>query len=143
MKFEFCALSEFSEFEVHVGSRLKQLDPNTVLDWSTELSVYQDGRLKKIWRGVVAEVKRSESVSPWDIKFRSFFKFIIKPAHFRLTLRQNCRIFQNQSVSEIIELLLGEMRIIHFKIWLFVPGELPSREYCVQYRESDAGICSI
>jgi len=57
------------------------------------------------------------------------------PATVRLTLRQNSRIFQQQSPDAIIKLILEEMGIQNYSFALTKPPAV--REYCVQYRESD------
>ncbi|WP_039731727.1 contractile injection system protein, VgrG/Pvc8 family, partial [Enterovibrio norvegicus] len=54
------------------------------------------------------------------------------PALSRLSLRHNSRIFQQQSVPEIISILLQEMGIDEYAF--SVSGSPQVREYCVQYR---------
>lgn len=65
----------------------------------------------------------------------SKYRVQIVPWFWFLTRQTNCRIFQNLSVPEIVEKLLGEhggdFRLDAIK------GEYPQRGYCVQYRESD------
>ena len=57
-----------------------------------------------------------------------------------LSLSNDCRIFQNQSVTEIAELLFKEAGFTDFKIKVLKP--LAQREYCVQYRESTLAFIS-
>jgi len=52
-----------------------------------------------------------------------------------LTRRTNSRIFENQSVSEIIEKIFSEYPIAKYQLELH--SDYPPRVYCVQYRESD------
>ncbi|OEC82403.1 type VI secretion protein VgrG, partial [Photobacterium damselae subsp. damselae] len=53
----------------------------------------------------------------------------------RLALRHNSRIFQTQTVPEIISILLQEMNVQDYAFAL--ARQYPQREYCVQYRETD------
>ncbi|CZF86819.1 Phage-related baseplate assembly protein [Grimontia marina] len=57
------------------------------------------------------------------------------PSLARLSLRQNSRIFQQQSAPEIMSILLQEMGIDDYAFSLSATSQ--TREYCVQYRETD------
>ncbi|EGR2405754.1 type VI secretion system tip protein VgrG, partial [Vibrio cholerae] len=57
------------------------------------------------------------------------------PALERLSLRHNSRIFQKQTVPEILSILLQEMGIHDYAFAL--KRDCVQREFCVQYRESD------
>jgi len=64
----------------------------------------------------------------------------IRPSLWVLAQRRNCRIFQEQTVPEILQVLLDEASIkaIDNKI----QGKHPQRGYCVQYQESDFDFAS-
>ena len=59
-----------------------------------------------------------------------------------LELRQNCRIFQNVTVPQIIESVLKNAQIASDQYKLQLNGKYEAREYCVQYRESDLDFIS-
>jgi type VI secretion system secreted protein VgrG len=59
----------------------------------------------------------------------------VQPALWRLSLRQNSRIFQAQKPDEILSILLQEHGITDYAFAL--KNEHAKREYCVQYRETD------
>ncbi len=63
------------------------------------------------------------------------FQCRLVPQLWRLTQRQNCRIFQNQSVPEIIQTLLVEHTIDHSNIQ--IPADNAKVEYSVQFQETD------
>ncbi len=65
----------------------------------------------------------------------TFYSLTLVPALERLSLRSNSRIFQQQSVPEIISILLQEMGIEDYAFAL--KRECAQREFCVQYRETD------
>lgn len=60
----------------------------------------------------------------------------LRPWLWLLTRRINCRIFENQSVVDVIEAVLGEYSFATHENRL--TETYSAREYCVQYRESDA-----
>ena len=73
----------------------------------------------------------------------------LRPWLFFLTLRKNSRVFQNQSIKDIITKILGEYSGAENSFR--VEATLPKLDYCVQYDETDfafvsrlleeAGIC--
>ena len=63
------------------------------------------------------------------------FRIEIVPLLQTLAHRENCRIFQEKKVDEIIEQVFADAGIEKFE-WR-LNGEYPKRDYIVQYRESD------
>jgi len=59
----------------------------------------------------------------------------VRPWFWLLTRTQDCRVFQNLSAVDIIKQLLNEHGFSDFRDRL--SGSYESREYCLQYRESD------
>ena len=62
------------------------------------------------------------------------YRVRLVPALWLLTRTSDCRIFQDKTVQQIVDQLLGEHGISH-KSWKLT-GDHPARDYCVQYRES-------
>lgn len=60
----------------------------------------------------------------------------LRPWLWLLTRRINCRIFENQSVVDVIEAVLGDYSFATHEKRL--TESYSAREYCVQYRETDA-----
>src|SRR5690606_4090218 len=57
---------------------------------------------------------------------------------FMLTLRRNTRMFQEKTVPEILEEVLGEaLGDYGRKAKLELEETYPTREYCMQYQETD------
>ncbi|HSC69463.1 MAG TPA: type VI secretion system tip protein TssI/VgrG [Cellvibrio sp.] len=63
------------------------------------------------------------------------YKAELVPWLWFLDKRTNCRIFQNQTLQQIIEAVFGELGFSDFNFSL-IETHLPF-EYCVQYQESD------
>jgi type VI secretion system secreted protein VgrG len=71
-----------------------------------------------------------------------FFQYLItaRPWFWFLSQTQDCKVFQNQTVLEIIETVLGDHAIASIDVrttTAFTPWV-----YCVQYRESDFNFLS-
>ncbi|MBY7851084.1 type VI secretion system tip protein VgrG, partial [Vibrio fluvialis] len=65
----------------------------------------------------------------------TFYSLTLVPALERLSLRHNSRIFQLNTVPEILSILLQEMGINDYAFAL--TRDCAQREFCVQYRETD------
>lgn len=65
---------------------------------------------------------------------RRLFRLTLVPQLWLLSKRVNSRIFQDMRVHEIVDAILDEYRIE--RRWRLL-GSYPTRQYCVQYEESD------
>lgn len=67
----------------------------------------------------------------------SRYRAVVSPKLWILTQKQNCRIFQNLAVPDILKKLFDGMDVA----WE-LQGSYQPREYCVQYRETDFNLMS-
>ncbi|WP_339011990.1 type VI secretion system tip protein VgrG [Aeromonas popoffii] len=121
--------SPFS-LKLDVASHQPDIDFGAVLDQPCELLVWYHGELQRRVCGVVSEFAQGDSGFR-----RTRYSLEVKPALWRLGLRQNSRIFQAQKPDEILSILLQEHGITDYAFAL--KNEHAQREYCVQYRETD------
>jgi type VI secretion system secreted protein VgrG len=71
-----------------------------------------------------------------DNTFTSY-RMVVVPQFWFLTRRAQSRIFQHQSVPQILKKVLAGLDVT-FKI----EGNFAERDYCVQYRETDFAFAS-
>ncbi len=117
-------------YEIALASRRPDLSPEQMVDMQAELKLYRDGELTQRVHGIVRQFTQG------DIgHHHTFYSLTLVPALERLSLRHNSRIFQQKSVKDIITVLLSEMGVQEYAFSL--TRELPVREFCVQYRETD------
>ncbi len=123
-------LSTIYSFSIELASRNPDFLPPEMVDKNVSLYLWKNGELTQQWSGIIRRfIKKNTG------HFHSFFQMDMVPALARLSLRTNCRIFQQHNVQMIIEQLLQEMEILDVAWNLSLPH--PNREYCVQYGESD------
>ncbi|KJF92074.1 type VI secretion protein VgrG, partial [Photobacterium angustum] len=82
------------------------------------------------WHGIIRRFTQGDTGH-----HHTLYQVEFVPPAARLALRHNSRIFQTQTVPEIISVILQELGITDVDFILtrdYVP-----REYCVQYRETD------
>ncbi|TXY05871.1 type VI secretion system tip protein VgrG [Vibrio mimicus] len=117
-------------YEVQLASRLSNLTAEQMVDKRAELKLYRNSQLVQRVHGIV------RAFSQGDIgHHHTFYALTLVPALERLSLRHNSRIFQKQTVPEILSVLLQEMGITDYAFAL--QRDCAQREFCVQYRESD------
>ncbi|UYG07656.1 type VI secretion system Vgr family protein [Halomonas sp. M4R1S46] len=124
------ALSAPFHLRVRFASRAADLSPEALLDRPASLTVWQDGVAQRRVHGIVSELGRGDRGHR-----RSHYEVVIRPALWRLSLRQNSRIFQRVSPLTILNTLCEERGLTD--VAFAVTREPAEREYCVQYRETD------
>ncbi|MBB3142580.1 type VI secretion system Vgr family protein [Halomonas organivorans] len=124
------ALSSPFHLRVRFASRAGDLSPEALLDRPASLTVWQHGVAQRRVHGIVAEFGRGDRGHR-----RSFYDVVIRPSLWRLSLRQNSRIFQRVSPLTILNTLCDERGLTD--VAFAVTREPAEREYCVQYRETD------
>jgi type VI secretion system secreted protein VgrG len=87
--------------------------------------------------GVISEFMHTGSKGKFYV-----YQARVVPSVWFLLLEQDCRIFQNKSVQEIIVQILKDAGISSDRYDFRLQGQYQPREYCVQYRESDLNFIS-
>ncbi|EKO3529766.1 type VI secretion system tip protein VgrG [Vibrio fluvialis] len=117
-------------YELELASRLANLTPEMVVDKVAELTLYRDDVLVQRVNGIVRRFTQGDTGH-----HHTFYSLTLVPALERLSLRHNSRIFQLNTVPEILSVLLQEMGINDYAFAL--TRDCEQREFCVQYRETD------
>lgn len=110
------------------GSEDPALFVKAILGQPAWLHIAHDDAPRNIG-GIVADVTVSGSNSRGTV-----YRLRLVPTIWRLSRRKNTRIFQDVDVLRIVELVLGEHRV---PFRLTTSRKYPSRQYCVQYGETD------
>ncbi|WP_240651642.1 type VI secretion system tip protein VgrG [Serratia microhaemolytica] len=122
--------SSLFELELNLASADPAIDFDAVLDRGAKLSVWRDGVLQRAVSGIVTRFEQG------DTGFhQTRYRMEVRPSLWRLGLRRNSRIFQLETIEEIISKLLREAQIVDYAFGLRHPH--PAREFCVQYQETD------
>lgn len=69
----------------------------------------------------------------------SYYRAEVVPWLWFLTKTADCRIFQEMTVTQIVEQIFSDLGFTNFE---FECGSYPTWEYCVQYRETDFAFVS-
>ncbi len=117
-------------YHIDLASRNPSIKPEEVVDLNAELRIYYNGECVQRVHGIVRQFTQGEIGHHY-----SYYSLTLVPALERLSLRQNSRIFQQQTTVNIVSTLLEEMGIEAFAFAL--REKCQPREFCVQYRETD------
>lgn len=131
------AISETFEFRVQMYAESADLDASSLLRTSATVTITsQDGTAR-----YVNGIFRDFIQGGYDETSHLYsYEGTLVPNLWLLSLAWNCRIFQNKTVPDIVEQVLGDHKLSDYKMSL--SATYSPREYCVQYRESDLDFIS-
>nr|WP_249354727.1 type VI secretion system tip protein VgrG [Escherichia albertii] len=113
-----------------VSQQFLSLDFPQVLEKMAYLTIWQGNDAQRRVKGVVTWFELGESD-----KKQMLYSMKVCPPLWRAGLRQNFRIFQNEDIESILGTLLKENGVTEWSPLFSEPH--PSREFCVQYSETD------
>jgi type VI secretion system secreted protein VgrG len=133
------ALSQPFEFRLSMLSEDNAIDAGDLVGkritlWANDGDDDDDG---KCWSGIVASFGRTGSkwcADVGDTQELTAYEAVIVPWFWQLRLVEDCRIFQNQSIPDIVDTILGELQLGKHETDL--SGTYEALDYCVQYGES-------
>ncbi|MEM6405609.1 MAG: type VI secretion system tip protein TssI/VgrG [Pseudomonadota bacterium] len=127
------ALSQPFEIELEVYEHclaMNKVSHQKMLQGNACITLWQGDRVLRHLHGIVYRLEAGKVT-----KYHSFFQVGVTALLYQSSLNSDCRIFQQQTVDEILRTLLQANGIVHHQIRLREPRE--RREYCVQYNETD------
>lgn len=130
------AISEPFRYKLKFGVLDSEVDFDTIVGSSAYLSIYgQTG--ERYVNGIISRLIQAGVGNRYTI-----YHAELVPKIWLLSLRQNCRIFQEKTIEEIIRQIFEDDGIQSDMYRFSLNGNHPAREYCVQYRESDFNFIS-
>jgi type VI secretion system secreted protein VgrG len=128
------AISQPYAFEVDLLGKSNSIDPKALLGKAATIAMQTESGGLRYLAGIVTRFGLSQE----DAR-QSFYKMRLRPWLWLATRRTDFRIFQDQTVPDILSTVLGhyghpiEQRLSHsYRTW----------NYCVQYHESDFNFIS-
>jgi type VI secretion system secreted protein VgrG len=125
------AFSTLFEFKISAVSTNENITADQILGKNVTLSVTRPESESREFNGIVASFSASYAV----VRGTRAYELILRPEAWLLTRTSDCRIFQNKTILQITDTIFSENGITNYK--KKISGSHPSREYCVQHRETD------
>lgn len=134
-------LGRLPEFQLEFVSRRGDIKPEEILGksigWALELASgdvrYFNGYVTRFTEAGDARLSQYEQGG----KGQAYsYKATVNPWLWFLTRRSNCRTYQNKTVVEIVEEVFKDYQFASVKK-VQLRGDYPTKEFAVQYRETD------
>jgi type VI secretion system secreted protein VgrG len=131
-------MSRLFEFRLRLLSERDDVDPRRIIGKPAVLRIETwDARHmggERHWNGIVSRFQRTGRTSSSDGHDLYSYECDIVPWFWFMTQHEDCRIFQNKTVREIVETIFEEFGYSDFRFEL--TDDHPSLEYCTQYHET-------
>jgi type VI secretion system secreted protein VgrG len=128
-------LSRLFHFQVDLLSANNAISFADIVGARVTLKVSLADGSKRYFNGFVSRFAQSAS----DARF-THYQMEVVPWLWFLTRNADCRIFQNMTIPDIVQQVFKDRGFTDFKNSL--TGSFETREYCVQYRETDFNFVS-
>ena len=131
-------LGRLPEFRIELlrDSQLKPLKADKLLGKASSVTINTQKGGKRYFHGRITQFERGGMHGNYDL-----YRVVLRPWLWTLTLRADCRIFQDKTVVEILDTIFGENEFAG-PVDKKLKGSFRSRPYTVQYRESDFNFVS-
>jgi type VI secretion system secreted protein VgrG len=126
-------LSRLFEFELDLISDNPNIDPRQLLGQAASVRLTTQNNQPRYFHGQVARFILTSHATTQD---QARYRATLRPWFWLLTRTTDCRIFQDKTVPDIIQQILGEYGYTTY-LDDRLHGDYRTWEYCVQYRESD------
>ncbi len=132
------SVSKLFEFRLRLISSRDDIDVRRIIGKTAILRIetYDSGHMggERHWNGYVSRFARSGRNHSVDGEDLYTYECDIVPWFWLMTQHEDCRIFQNKTVRDIIETIFAEFNYSDFKMELTEAH--PTLEYCTQYHET-------
>ncbi|AYG44698.1 type VI secretion system tip protein VgrG [Pseudomonas sp. Leaf58] len=124
------AISKPFELDLKLVSYQNDIDFGHLLDKPVLFTIWDGERPVRYVHGLVSRFSQGESGF-----YRTYYHALVEPQLARAKLRSNWRIFQQNTVPQILELMLKRQGITQFELRASLNHQV--REFCVQAGETD------
>jgi type VI secretion system secreted protein VgrG len=126
-------ISGLFEYELELYSSNHRISPDKIVGKSATVTIQNEH--KRCFNGVISSFTFGE-VGPHNYRR---YRMTMVPWLWLLTKTQNCRIFQEKTTKQIVTEVFSALEFVDFE---FKAAGGKTREYCVQYHESDFNFVS-
>lgn len=132
------SVSEPFYFRVRLKASDGSTDPEDLLKKRASLTLMTQDKKKRFISGVVMEAALEGRADVLDeAENYAVYSVDMVPMFRLLDFRRQSRIYQKMKVPDIVEKVLKEGGLGGGDFKMKLTGSYPTREYCVQYRETD------
>ena len=130
-------ISQLFKFDCDLFTEGKPIDFNKIIGQQVTIRVGLHDEQERFFNGFISRFAQTSS-DMGIIRYRAE----VVPWLWFLTRTADCRMFQNETVPDIIDQIFKELGFRDYKGLGDLEGSYDPREYCVQYRETDFNFVS-
>ena len=120
------------EFHIELVNRDSQFDLSGALGKEGLLKIYDRSGDERLVHGVIRETEQLHTANEF-----THYRCVLVPRFWFLGLTQDHKIYQNMDVTQIIREILKKHAFVSESYSFQLSQTYQTREYCVQYAESD------
>lgn len=128
-------LGRLYKFDLELRSTREDIDFESLLGQNISIRLNISRSSERFFNGYITDFSQGESKEGF-----ATYKATVSPWLWFLKKTKDCRIFQSQSVVDIIQSVFSDCGQADFELRL--SNDYCVRDYCVQYRESDFNFVS-
>ena len=128
-------ISELFHFDLDLLSENDSVKFQDIVGKNVTLRLFDANGGERYWNGFISRFSQGAQDRRLTI-----YRAQMVPWLWFLTRTADCRIFQKETVPDIIKKIFGDLGFTDYKFRLY--GSFESRDYCVQYRETDFNFVS-
>ncbi|MCR9296179.1 MAG: type VI secretion system tip protein VgrG [bacterium] len=130
-------MSRLFSYSLRMGSGRESIDAKKIIGKQAAIRILMpDGQEQRYISGIISRFSADFAEEGGTV-----YRAELVPSLWLLTQTSDCRIFQDMTVKQIIEKVLGDQGISNFET-KDLRGNYPKLEYCVQFRETDFNFLS-
>jgi len=128
------SLGRLFSYRIEAVSKNAALDLRALLGTPMTVMLVSPQGYTRYFNGIVCEGQQHGVVDIDNVRYTVYTLGLV-PKPWLSTRRRDCRIYRGISVPQIVQSVLDDVGYGDVKLSL--SGSYPTRDYCVQYRESD------
>jgi type VI secretion system secreted protein VgrG len=128
------SISALFELDLDIATSNRELDLAALIRRPAQLTILglHDEDVPRFVHGIIHSASQGRQDA-----YSSHYHLRIVPRVWPLLHRRDCRIFQARTTQQIVQEVLRGAGVANAAVRFNLAEALPTREYCVQYRESD------
>ena len=124
------SISSYFSYDLELASTDASIEPDDLLGTTATIWLNDGAGLSLPVNGMISRFAKVQRAA----REMSIYRVRLVPSLWLLTRTSDCRIFQDKTVPQIVDIVLGDYGISH-KAWR-LNGDHRKHDYCVQYRET-------
>ncbi len=135
-------MSRLFEFELELFSENHAIDFKQIIGKGVTIRVKLSDGNERFFHGIISRFSQKSGMPEKGSEAPKFslYTATMVPSLWMLTRTVDSRIFQNKSVPDIIEQIFNDQQFTDYELKL--SGSYDTKEYCVQYHETDFNFVS-